>query len=190
MIRLCRCTAGALKYLFRDKHHQRNVRYQLPSLLQQGQAAAASQEHVQQLANAQRKHADTSNARCLQPKHKALAARLAAAAERQQRRQQRQLQEQGHLHELQSNGGRHGSWSDQVGADIELVCKELKMPPSVAAALSRAAAKGHISCNPGILLSQVWLISCFTAHLRYHSNQPLDRELQISMQASNQGWTE
>lgn len=151
MIRLCRCTAGALKYLFRDKHHQRNGRYQLPSLLQQGQAAAASQEHVQQLANAQRKHADTSNARCLQPKHKALAARLAAAAERQQRRQQRQLQEQGHLHELQSNGGRHGSWSDQVGADIELVCKELKMPPSVAAALSRAAAKGHISCNPGIL---------------------------------------
>jgi len=171
MIRLCCCTAGAPKYNFRDKHHQRNGRYQLPSLLQQGHATAASQTYVQESEHAQMRHVETSNTRSLQPKHKALAARLAAAAERQQRRRQRQIQEQRHLPKQQSTGGRHGSWSDQVAADLELVCKELKMPPSVAAALSRAAAKGHISCNPGILLSQVWLIGCFTAYLRYLSHK-------------------
>jgi hypothetical protein len=88
--------------------------------------------------------------RVLQPKHRALAARLAAATERQQRRQQYLQQQQ-----LQQQGSRHGTWSPKVGADLALVCAELKLPQTLAPALSAAAAKGHISCNPGILLSQV-----------------------------------
>jgi hypothetical protein len=44
-----------------------------------------------------------------------------------------------------------------VADDIRVVCAELQLPQSVATALCAAAAKGQVSCNPGILLSQVRL---------------------------------
>lgn len=137
-----------LRYRFTEKHCQQHGRYQLP-------------HHQTQQQQQQQQHAQPhTTARVLQPKHRALAARLAAAAERQQRRQQFAQQQQQQLQDDSSTSttsttSRHGVWSSKVAADIRVVCQELKLPQSVAAALCAAASKGHISCNPGILLSQV-----------------------------------
>jgi hypothetical protein len=96
-----------------------------------------------------------SDIKVSQPRHRDLAARLAAATERQLRRQQYQ-QKQG-LPAPNHHVDQAGARSAKVSADITSVCEELRLPNSVAAALASAAAKGHISCNPGVLLPQVRL---------------------------------
>lgn len=53
------------------------------------------------------------------------------------------------------HGDQAGTRTAKLSADIASVCEELQLPSSVAAALAAAAAKGHISGNPGVLLPQV-----------------------------------
>lgn len=140
--------AGPLKRLFTDKHVQSSPRFAPPpGIVKPGPLPQRGQQQQQ----AEQQQQGVQERRVLQPKHRALAARLAAATERQQRRQQYQQRQQ----EQQHCGSRHGSWSPQVATDIVVVCQELKLPQALAAALSDAAARGQVSCNPGILLSQV-----------------------------------
>jgi hypothetical protein len=64
---------------------------------------------------------------------------------------QQQQQRQG-LRHLPRNGN---VWSVDLQADVQAVCKEVGLPREVGAALAAAAAAGHVSANPGVLLSQV-----------------------------------
>lgn len=145
--------AGPLKRLFTDKHVQSSPRFAPPpGIVKPGPVPQRRQQ--QQQAEQQQPQQGVQESKVLQPKHRALAARLAAATERQQRRQQYQQRQQ-EQQQQQHRGSRHGSWSPQVATDIAVVCQELKLPQALAAALSDAAARGQVSCNPGILLSQV-----------------------------------
>lgn len=153
------CFTGPLHHQFARKFQQASPRYSLPLLLEQqleqspkhpSAAVSTPKQDIQQSQTDPQLRSDT---RVLQPKHRALAARLAAATERQQRRQQFQ-QKQNSL-SLPQHSSRNGALSSKTAADIALVCEEIGLPSSVAAVLTTAAAKGSISRNPGVLLPQV-----------------------------------
>jgi hypothetical protein len=81
----------------------------------------------------------------LLPAHAALAARLAAAAARSAR-----------AAAVAGSTARHSpGWSANLQADVEAVCAECGLSPAAAASLVAAAVSRRLSCNPGVLLSQV-----------------------------------